>query len=282
MAFPNLVLGQANLYEKPKIEAGVAGLNLYAPHYAGSNEYYNASLALPYAQYRFKHIDMGSSNKLYYSFLEHLELSMSGSIQLPVSTEDEDASRPSEIDDPNAEIVRGKSYRRRGMADRSWVFGLGMKLSWIPNEYLTLEVNNLYNSTIFSGSPNYVGNSYRPRIIWSVLGEDQKLRLRLSYSRKFADLTYQQYYYEVSEDDMLEDRPAYKAKSGLHSETIGGLLFVNLFEKLNVGVSISQTDITRAANVDSPLVVKEKSVSRTIFFAYSIWQSKEMVMRSER
>lgn len=261
---------------QPRWEAGVGVVSGLFPHYLGSNHYYRFTLPVPVFFYRTDRAEVGQNSKLLFfesdSFI--VDLGLGG--RVPVESADVDDDKPEGADNAGAEIYEAKNYTRRGMPNLLFSFFWGVHLKWYLTDNLVLDLPYLNGVTV-GGGFGHVGNIYTPEISYDFFGRDSDNRLALSASWLYADANYNNFYYGVTSDDVLEDRAEYEADAGLVALTYQVAGNVDVTDQFSLFGVYSFNTIADSSVEESPLVVSPYSRSYGVGFTYSFLQSSEMV-----
>ena len=261
---------------EPKAELGIGVGSFQTPHYLGSNHYYAATLPFPVVIYRFDFLEAGGDNRIFLFDGDSLEIDLAFSGRAPVNSDDEDEDAPKDAEDSKAVLSRLTNYTRRGMRNLPFTVFFGLQVRLYLNDFFVVELPYLTGNTFGSGF-KHVGNTFSPTLRWEVLGQDSDHNLDFSVSWLHGNEDYNDFYYQVRDKDVLEDRSAFAPDQGLVALTYGVALGLELTERLDFGAGYFVHDLHQSIVRDSPLVLSPLSTSFVIGFSYSFFQSDETI-----
>ena len=242
---------------KPLIEAGMGIGSVVLPHYLGSDQTSRYTIPIPYLIYRGDLVNAdrsGLQGFIYNS--EKLDLRLSFGGALPVNSEDNTA--------------------REGMENLDLMVEIGPNLEYqlLKTDNQLLRLDFPFRAAFTLGSPfmHYQGWTTNPGLhhIW----EKHNLRLTTTAGLVFSDAKYHAYIYDVSAEDVLDDRPLYESKRGFTGSR-RGLAAKYQWHELVVGANIHYYNLKNARNLDSPLIKQTDYTSFGLYFAWIFFQSSQ-------
>lgn len=264
IAFAWLVLvSHVHAEEKPLWEAGLGIGGLLFPDYRGSDQIRTYPVPVPYFQYRGEFLKAdreGVRGRLFDR--EYVELSISVSATIPVSSEHNDA--------------------RRGMPDLDPTFEVGPSLDlhlWkSPDGFTQLDlIMPLRVPVTIDDSPKAIGWLFSPRLNLDI---ENVVRsgwdFGVGVGPIFADHKYHEFFYSVAPQYANAERPAYEAHGG-YSGTHVLTSLSKRFPGYWVGAYVRYDSLSSATFADSPLVKTSGYFAGGIGIAWMIGQSKKMV-----
>ena len=254
------VVKEAN-QSKPTWELGVALGGQYLAEYRGSNEYSTNLVPIPFFVYRGDRVKLdrrGLRGSLLNSNI--WEINLSGEASLTGG--------------------QNNSALREGMPELDSTFEIG------PSINIALDGNvkddgwllRLPMRAVFaagSGGVEYVGYLANPKFTYTKdMGEDAwrfSSSLGFSYgSEKFHD-----YYYEVTERFVLDDRPFYDARAG-YSGAYFKASFIRRSSTWRYGISVRYDNISHTHfSENSPLVETDDYFAVSFILAKFLWASDD-------
>lgn len=236
---------------------GIAGGSL--PHYMGSAEHYQKTLAFPFM------IDEDSFKE------ETFYFRMGGHFNLPVSGARLTAAKPHNFDSDNEVAVTDENYSRRGMGYLPPAIYLGAEVG--------IAIGDLKLS--LTAAPGVqLGNDWgsagliqKAELEWRLFKEASKSSMRclcLKYSLLYSNETYNELYYSVSAEDALSDRAVYDAsKSGLLGSVVE-INYIQSFGSLGVMGFVNLQNMSQSIVKDSPLVERKTggAAGLAVFFLF--------------
>lgn len=167
---------------------------------------------------------------------------------------------------------------REGMPDLDWSLQLGPRLFW--NETL----GDKAQLTLFAPIRGAVSSDFSSDVTGRGFLLTPALRLRsqpfegegikasLTYTARFANRPWQDYYYSVQSQYATTERPAYHAEGGYAGSALTGVLIWNQ-HPLRAFTRINLDLLQGAANADSPLLVDRNGVSVAVGLTWYFFQS---------
>lgn len=235
------VAGASDL-DLPLWEAGLAGGVLSTPQYIGSDQRYTLPLGIPYLIYRgkfFKADRDGLRGELINGRKYSVDLGFS--FGLPVNN---------------------SNRARQGMPDLYLSGQVGPRFNWLFTDdrdalQIGFHLPLRYSRDIKN---NNLGWLVEPslKVKRKNLGPESKLSLRTDTGLLFASRHYNQYFYGVDHAFATPGRPAYDAKSGLHSYFINFSGRYRTSTALSFGAFVRWKTMMNSIVSDSPLV-KDRS-----------------------
>ncbi|MCH9829805.1 MAG: MipA/OmpV family protein [Gammaproteobacteria bacterium] len=253
---------QADDPQRPKWEAGVAGVALTTPDYPASDHYQRLALPAPYFVYHgrvFRSDEQGS--RLRRALTPNIELSMSGGGALSTDSSDTDA--------------------REGMPDLDYLLELGpnLKMSFeAPGTESQFVINLPIRGVISvdSSGADWRGALFAPEFAYQERRlMNTPLSLRVSLGLEYSSTLLQRYFYEVEPRYATADRPAYQADSGLLDASLGARLSLPLSPNVRGFVALRYYRYGGAANEDSPLFRDDDGYTAVIGFSWTLLRSRE-------
>ena len=235
---------------------GIGALNV--PHYLGSKKYDLYAAPLPYIRYKgevLKADRKGVRGVLWQS--DKVEFSLSTKASLPVDSDDNEL--------------------RSGMADLDPIFEIGPSLSY---ELYTSE-NNAHSVSFefpirsafsFDGLKiSHQGWNLNPKIDYYYANKNWKLNVNLGPT--WANQSYHDYFYGVSNQQATILRPAFSAKKGYTATRFSSSVSYRISDWY-IGAFINYYNLQSAANLDSPLVETNNNFMAG-FFVANIFRSND-------
>jgi len=253
---------QADDPQRPKWEAGIAGVALTTPDYPASDHYQQLALPVPYFVYHgrvFRSDEQGS--RLRRALTPNIELSMSGGGALSTDSSDSGA--------------------REGMPDLDYLLELGpnLKMSFeAPGTESRFVINLPVRGVISLGGSgaDWRGALFAPEFAYQEQRlMDGPLSLRVSLAIEYSSTLLQRYFYEVEPQYVTADRPAYQADAGLLDASLGARLSMPLSPNIRGFVSVRYYRYGGAANEDSPLYRDDNGYTAVIGFSWTLLRSRE-------
>ena len=242
---------------QPKWEAGVGLSGLYLNHYYGSDQKSGYLLPFPYFIYRGDKIGVdrsGINGKLFRS--DKLELKLSMSAHLPVSSADDDA--------------------RAGMPDLNPMVEIGPMLTYrlyrSRQAILKMEIPLRSSTSVDDFRLHYEGLVSNPRLRSDYYYKN--LKWTSSVGPLFGDSGYQSYFYSVSPKYATDQRQAYSAVSGYMGAKLSMGLRVK-YKNLVTGAFFHYINLDGAQNLDSPLLRKKDYISSGFYLAWILKTSQD-------
>ncbi len=240
-----------------EVHAALAGMRL--PHYRGANNDSTLVLPFPMIIYRGEHLQIDEGRIqgfLYTSKTITLDFSLAAS--LPASPDDNGA--------------------RRGMARLDPTFEIGPSLItrlWQSENEKTRLTLELPIRAAFSIDEDDVslgnhGWTFAPFI--NIKHRYDHARWALSVGPLYASRRYHGYFYDVSTEDSISARPAYRADEGYSGSRIT-LSFHKRFNKLSLTGLLRYDILSNAVFMDSPLVERANNLSAGLIVMWQIAQS---------
>ncbi len=250
--------------EEPLFELGLGPGALVLPDYRGAKEERGYFIPVIYPIYRgkiFQLDDEGLHGLLYKWPRAKLDFSADGSVPVDSDRIDIREDMP-DLDPtfqlgPSLEITLWDEARAR----QEFIFNAALKG--------VFAVNSGIEHIGFTFSPHVTYYRHMP---W--LG--RSWRLGLSGGLEFSDNEYHDYYYTVEPEFVRPDRPLYDADAG-YAGTRFTVSFQSINEKNWISLFARYDYIDGADFEDSPLVLKNGSLTAGVVFTWFLWKSKKMV-----
>lgn len=258
---PDVLATQA--VQRPKWEAGVAGVALTVPNYPAADEYQTLVLPAPYFVYRGRTLKADrEGSRLRRALTPNAELSFSGGGALASNSGDTDA--------------------REGMPDLGYMLELGpnLGLSYAglsPGAKFLIDFPLRGVVSLDDSHLNWRGVVFSPRLAYQSQGFlRDRLRLRPSIGVEIASTALQRYFYEVQPAFATPLRPAYSASAGYLGSSLGLLTTYALTPRVQLFLALNYNNHAGAANDDSPLFRTNHTYSAVTGFSWSLFQSRQM------
>ena len=247
---------------KPLWEWGFASIGIWTPDYPGAEQGKSRVLPAPWFYYRgpvFRADEDGGFRGRFVN-QSRWELDLSIGAAFPADSEDNEA--------------------RRGMEDLDWIFEIGPKAVYFINprdaeNRFTFNVPfRIVSSTDFGRldgrgylTEPYV--SYQDKVfLHPSLGASYRLSLT------FGTRPINEYFYEVSPEEALPDRPQYRARGGYMGANVSYGLFWQATRNWRFFAAWSGNWYEGVANEDSPLMKKKWTNSGAIGFLWRFYESE--------
>ena len=268
LLFPLITLAQTFQYKRKELPlyevgAGVGYANL--PYYEGAKERRSVTLPFPTFLYRGDIIraDEDGGLRSRFKFSDSLELNAAFGFSLPVDSEIIEVRKGMDDLDTLFELGPGLIYHGLKITeDRP--FSLSVNLA--ARYAMTTDLN-------FTKGQGWVLNP----IVYSRIKMNKEYSGFLSVSQKWAEKSYQQYYYDVEEKDQTNSREEYQAEGGVLSTRYAGFLAYQPNFKTSIAMGVIYFNYDNAANRESPLHVKDDNFSFILGFTYWFYQSEQTV-----
>lgn len=254
-----------NKKKKPLYELGAGFVGLSTPNYPGAASNTPRYIPAPLFIYRgdlFRSDEDGTRARLINSDI--VELGASAGFNFPIDS--------------------NSNASREGMPDTDTLFGIGpgllvKLLKGDPLNKLTvgvgLRINLAIGKQFFIAEQGWV---IEPRIrYWRKLNRNSDIRLFSSLSLSYGDKKYNQFFYQVDPKFETEDRKAYDAVEGIVNirGSVGGSY--DFSEKATIFLGIFESNLTAAANKESPLVQEQTNTGYIIGFVWLFYESDKLV-----
>jgi len=254
---------------RPLWEVGVFAAAFNSPEYPAADQSQTNVIPAPYFIYRGETIRIGDGSIARAVAIDksgyELDLSLAGSF--------------------NANSDGNEA--RSGMPDLDFIFELGpqlkVRLSKFEFEqhgkgelFLNLQVRAAF-STDFSGI-NQRGYVFQPEFSYSQRGWlSEKTAWSVSLSPTWATEKLHDYFYQVDNDFITEQRPAYDAKSGYLGTDLSVHLSFNVTKDIRIFTFARTSLHAGSANEDSPLFRDKSTYSYGVGMVWRLWESEERV-----
>lgn len=254
---------------RPIWEVGVFAAAFNSPEYPAAGQSQTNVIPAPYFIYRGETVRVGEGSIVRAVAIDkswyELDLSLAGSFN--ANSEDNEA--------------------RVGMPDLDFIFELGpqlrLRLSKFEFEqhgkgelFLNLQARAAF-STDFSGISKR-GYVFQPVFSYRQRGWlSEKTALSVSLSPTWATEKLHDYFYQVDNDFITDQRPAYDAKGGYLGTDLSVGLSFNATKDIRIFTFARTSLHSGAANTDSPLFREESTYSYGIGMVWRLWESEEKV-----
>jgi len=257
--FPHAV----HAVEEPLFELGVGPGGLVLPDYRGAAEERGYFIPVIYPIYRGKifQLDDEGIHGLLYKW-PRAKLDFSGDGSFPVDSdridirEDMPDLDPTFQLGPSLEITLWESDNAR----QELIFNAALRG--------VFAVNSGIEHIGFTFSPHVT--YYRHMLPWL----DRSWRLGLSGGLEFGDNELHDYYYSVDQQFVRADRPLFDADAG-YAGTRFTVSFQSITKKNWISLFARYDYIDGADFEDSPLVLKNGSLTAGVVFTWFLWKSKK-------
>jgi len=254
---------------RPVWEAGIFAAAFNSPEYPAADQSQTNVIPAPYFIYRGETIRIGEGSiaravaidKSWYE----LDLSLA-------------ASFGANSDDNMA---------RAGMPDLDFIFELGPQLKMRLSKmefaehgraelFLNLQTRAVF-STDFSGI-DHRGYAFQPDLRYMQRGWlSEKTALSISLSPTWATEKLHDYFYQVDQAFVTEQRQTYDAKGGYLGTRLLVSVSFNATENIRMFIGGSTSMHAGAANEDSPLFLEKNTYSIGLGLVWRLWESEQRV-----
>lgn len=251
--------------QKPKYEIGFGAISLDVPNYPGAANNTPRIIPFPWIIYRGDFIqadEEGTRAKLIVG--KDLEVGLSAGFNFPIDSNENRA--------------------REGMPDTEALFGFGPGLIYRffkddPLQRLNLRLGIRVNySSDFGSNTKYQGFLIEPSIrYWRKLSEDGNVTIFSGLSTSYSDQEYADFFYTVKKEFETSAREEFKAQSGLIDIAASLGISYDFSAKGSFFTGAFYSNLTRAANKESPLVEEQHNLGLIIGFAWLFFESETMV-----
>ena len=253
---------------QPRWELGVSGLGARIPHYLGSDEYRVYAFPLPYGIYRGDHVQVdreGFRGLFYRGPVLETDVSISGNP--PVSSGGGARQGMPDLDPliefgPAVRLVLFRGERLKALQIEGAVRGCA-----------AVHIDDMHireagtHATLGLAAASFTPHPGSP---W---------RSGASTGVEFADRAYDRYFYDVTEEQALPDRPAYRSTSGYGGCYLSGFVMRRLSSALSVSMFARWSHLDGAVYEDSPLVRTRDNVTVAAAIVWKLAESKTRVKR---
>jgi len=252
---------------QPLWEFGIAGATITVPNYPASSEHNFIALALPYIVYRGDFFRVGDGSGVRAVFVEKSDFEIDLSFSGAFSADSEENSA------------------RTGMPKIDFLFEVGPQFIYKVKEFSYENGGQarikarLQARAVFSTDFDRIddrGYVFEPTLTYeqrSVLFDKTSLRLSLSFT--FASEELQDYFYQVDNEFVSENRQYFDAKSGyLGANVTMGFSFPiskNIRGFINSSIKLHNG----AVNQNSPLFENDMTYSLGAGFVWRVFESKK-------
>ncbi len=262
---PNLLTTSEPAFEKEELkplwEWGMATIGLWTPDYPGAEQGKARFLPVPWFYYRgpIFRADEGGGFRGRFLNKSHWELDLSLGAAFPADSEDNEA--------------------RRGMENLDWIFEIGPKAVYFINprgseNSFTLHLPFRVVSSTDFGRLDVRGYLIEPSINYiDKVFIHPSLGVSYSTSATFATRSVNEYFYEVSPEEVLQDRPIYRAQGGYMGTHFSLGFFWQVARNWRFFAAWSGTSYEGVANVDSPLLKKKWTNAGAVGVLWRFYES---------
>lgn len=246
---PSLVLAQEQDEEIPAYwEYGVGVGYIHLEHYPGSDQFSDYTLPFPTFQYRGRILraDDRDGARAYLLKNDKFSFEISGTGYTGLDSK--------------------KNTARQGMEDLPWLMALGPQLVYKPQPDLDINFGVFAAMTTDFRTSKFPGQIYQAKIHYAMdIPSQLEMRGHFSYTLKYATQGLQRIYYET---------PSYRAKAGIMSQEISYYQSVRL-GRTRLYVGFSSNDYSSAVNRESPLHLRDHSLTYLAGLTYTLGESEQ-------
>lgn len=242
----------------PQWEAGIWFGGISIPDYRGSNERQEYALPLPYFIYRserFQFSRQGVKGLLYQG--ENVHIDVGGKVNLPVDSD--------------------KNAARTGMSDLDVALSIGPTMHYqvYKKEHSSLSLQLPLRAALSTDIRHtaYRGFTLSPAI---VLRQQAQWNSAVSLAFLFSTRPYNEYYYDVSDNDVRLGRARYQADSGYGGIRLS-LITRRTFKKYSLGGFARYDNLRGATYEESPLVTQVNNVTVGLYMTYQFKKSRQFI-----
>jgi outer membrane scaffolding protein for murein synthesis (MipA/OmpV family) len=241
----------------PRWEVGIGGGVASIPQYMGSDERYTLAVPLPFIIYRSKRLNF-DRNGLRVNLFGTDELFVDASLKLGLA-------------------VKNDNLARSGMPDLNFILQAGPRINWqiYTTEQSTWAIRLPWRG-VMGIKGDYLGWVSEPDLNVEFKPADD-LTLRFNAGALFASQKYNETYYSVDPLYANAGRPAYSAKGGLHSLSVGAYASWAINDRLRVFTTLRYRNLSAGVVSGSPLVKTPHYLIAAFGLVWSFYQSDEKV-----
>ncbi|MEC9282890.1 MAG: MipA/OmpV family protein [Bdellovibrionota bacterium] len=246
-----------NLQAKEQWGIAVGGVSV--PHYMGSAEHYQATVPFPF---------LLENDKIFFED-EGLYSNWTSELNLPISGDDVNATKPTGFDDENEYPVNSKDYARRGMGYLPPALYLGLNLGYKLGP-VTLEFSSKPGVQIGGnwGNAGVINKASLMLYAFAVNKADSARCLCFRYDKIYTNDTYNKLYYGVEPQHAITDRPYYDARTtGLLGDQIS-VTYMQRFSSISIMAYGNLQMMDKSVVKDSPLVERTENMTIALALAY--------------
>ncbi len=262
--------------ELSSLELGVGALGGESPHYIGSNEYYRGWSPFPYLIARREDLEVGEVNRAFLYNDHRLQLELGLGLEWPVWSERVDSPAPAGNSDPNAHLIHGKSWLRRGMPKHPLNLLVGLTASYHLGEHLYFTLPIRQGVGFIRSLPN-MGQTIALGASFDFFPRHSPHALVVESFTTYGNTQFNQLYYGVEPAYALAGRPAYDASAGLLYQSISVWGSFYLGKAFYLGVFVTRYDMRQSRLAQSPLVRSPLSESIGFAVIYKFFVSHKKV-----
>lgn len=246
---------------KPLWEAGFGTIGIWTPDYPGAEQGKDHYIPAPWFYYRGPIFRADEDGGFRGRFVNQSRWEMDLSLG---------ASFPADAEDNKA---------RKGMEDLDWIFEIGPKAVYFihprssENRFTFQIPFHIVSSTDFG---RVDGRGYLTEPYISYLDKiflHPSLAAGYFMSATFGTRQLNEYFYEVSPEEVLPDRPVYRAKGGYMGAKFGFRLFWQTTRNVRLFAAYSGSSYEGVANAESPLLKKTWTNAGAIGFLWRFYES---------
>ena len=254
---------------RPVWEAGLFAAAFNAPEYPAADQSQTNVIPSPYFIYRGETLRIGDG-------------SIARAVAVDKSWYELDVSLAASFGANSDDNVA-----REGMPDLDLIFELGpqLKLKVAQFEYtdhgkgefsLHLQTRGVF-STDFSGM-DHRGYVFEPEFRYAQRGwVSEKTALSISVSPIWATEKLHDYFYQVDQEFVTQQRQAYDAKGGYIGTTVSLSVSFDASDDIRVFLGGNTSIHSGAANENSPLFLEQNTYSFGAGMVWQLWESEEKV-----
>ncbi|MEA3404967.1 MAG: MipA/OmpV family protein [Pseudomonadota bacterium] len=260
--FSNLVYSQQTL---PKWEFGLGPAFVSYPDYLGSSEQNSLVVPFPYIVYRGEEFSINQreiKKPIFIGTKFELDLSLTGSI--PVSSTEN--KKRSGMDDLDGSVGIGPVLRYRWFRDDRSQLQLELPMRAI----IASDFKSIHQEGVVTAPGLYY--SYR-----SAFSASKRVKVSTGLAANFATAENHNYFYGVSSEDALTDRPEYHTKGGFSGLSYHiGLNYH--FDNFWLGAFWKTWDLSSAVFSESPLIETKLSHIYGVTLSWNFMHSNKTVL----
>ncbi len=258
-----------NQVTDPIFEFGVFAASAYVPYYKGSSENRSFLLPLPYIVYRGETIAL-DEDSITGHFFSSEKFEIDASLYAEVNKSDAARSGMEELDTVMTAVGPALNYyftrKARSGYDLYLSLPIRAAISGDWDDELHIDYRGVQSKLIL-----YYENSD--------LLPNKKLELVAGGAVGVMDSELASYYYSVAPKDATAVRTQYDAEGGYAGVSMSLDLTYHMYDRFSIRAYTNVDYLGGAAFEDSPLLTETTHLSAGMALIFSIWQSKERVVR---
>lgn len=254
---------------RPVWEAGIFAAAFNSPEYPAAGQSQTNVIPIPYFVYRGETLRIGDGSIARAVAIDKswYELDLSLNASFGASSDD--------------------NVARAGMADLDFIFELGPQLKMRLSKFEFAEHGkgelflNLQTRAVFStdfSAMDHIGYVFQPEFRYLQRGWlSEKSALSVSLSPTWASEKLHDYFYQVDQDFVTDQRQAYDAKGGYLGTRLLLSVSFDITKNIRMFMGGSTSIHAGAANEDSPLFLEENTYSFGTGLVWRLWESEQRV-----